>query len=64
MAGAPKTGDKAAWSARIGQGFDGLYQSALNGKNAMPAKGGNASLADADLADAVAYLLAEGGGKL
>jgi cytochrome c5 len=64
VAGAPKAGDKAAWSARIGQGFDGLYQSALKGKNAMPAKGGNASLADAELADAVAYLLTEGGGKL
>jgi len=64
VAGAPKVGDKAAWSARIGQGFDGLYQSALKGKNAMPAKGGNADLSDADLANAVAYLLTQAGGKL
>ena len=63
VAGAPKAGDKAAWSARIGQGFDGLYHSALNGKNAMPAKGGNADLPEADLANAVAYLLVEAGGK-
>ena len=64
VAGAPKAGDKAAWSARIGQGFDGLYNSALNGKNAMPAKGGNADLSEADLANAVGYLLVETGGKL
>jgi cytochrome c5 len=63
VAGAPKAGDKAAWSARLGQGFDGLFQSALKGKNAMPAKGGNADLADADLANAVAYLMVEAGGK-
>lgn len=64
VAGAPKTGDKAAWKARLGQGYDGLYQAALKGKNAMPAKGGNADLPDADLANAVAYLLVEAGGKL
>jgi cytochrome c5 len=64
VAGAPKVGDKAAWAPRIGQGFDGLYQSALKGKNAMPAKGGNADLSDADLANAVSYLLTQAGGKL
>ncbi len=64
VAGAPKAGDKAAWSARLAQGFEGLYQSALNGKNAMPAKGGNADLSEADLANAVGYLLVEAGGKL
>jgi cytochrome c5 len=64
VAGAPKLGDKTAWAPRIGQGFDGLYHSALNGKNAMPAKGGNASLSDADLANAVAYMLTEAGGKI
>ncbi len=64
VAGSPKLGDKAAWAPRIGQGFEGLYHSALNGKNAMPAKGGNASLSDADLANAVGYMLVEAGGKL
>jgi cytochrome c5 len=33
-----------------------LYNSALKGKNAMPAKGGNASLSDADVKAAVDYL--------
>lgn len=63
VAGAPRTGDKAAWSARVAQGYEGLYQSALKGKNGMPAKGGNADLSEADLGHAVAYLLAEAGGK-
>ncbi|MBU2641150.1 MAG: c-type cytochrome [Thiobacillus sp.] len=64
VAGAPKLNDKAAWAPRLGQGFDGLYKSALNGKNAMPAKGGNPALPDADLANAVGYMLTEAGGKL
>lgn len=63
VAGAPKTGDKAAWEKRIAKGFDTLYSDALNGIGAMPAKGG-ANISDAELADAVAYLFVEGGGKL
>ena len=64
VAGAPKAGDKAAWSARMSQGYAGLYDNALKGIRGMPAKGGNADLADADLANAVGYLFAEAGGKL
>lgn len=64
VAGAPKAGDKAAWSARLGQGYAGLYDNALKGIRGMPAKGGNADLPDADLANAVAYLFTEAGGKL
>jgi cytochrome c5 len=55
--GAPKFGDKAAWAPRIAQGKDKLYQSALHGKNAMPAKGGNSSLSDADVKAAVDYMV-------
>ncbi|MEQ1514987.1 MAG: cytochrome c5 family protein [Usitatibacteraceae bacterium] len=61
VAGAPKTGDKAAWSARIAQGKPTLYQHALAGfqgkAGVMPAKGGNASLADADVKSAVDYMV-------
>lgn len=64
VADAPKPGDKAAWSARLGQGYAGLYDNALKGIRGMPAKGGNADLPDADLANAVGYLFAEAGGKL
>ncbi|MGD2140501.1 MAG: cytochrome c5 family protein [Burkholderiales bacterium] len=57
LAGAPKTGDKAAWKPRIAQGMDVLYKSALNGKNAMPPKGGDASASDADVKAAVDILV-------
>lgn len=56
VAGAPKAGDKAAWAPRIKGGMDALYASALKGKNAMPPKGGNMALADADVKAAVDYL--------
>ena len=56
VAGAPKTGDKAAWAARLKGGMDALYRTAVTGKGAMPAKGGNTSLADAEVKAAVDYL--------
>jgi cytochrome c5 len=59
VAGAPKTGDKAAWQPRIAQGKQALYNSALHGKNAMPAKGGMASAPDADVKAAVDYLVSQ-----
>ncbi|HEY2630121.1 MAG TPA: c-type cytochrome [Usitatibacter sp.] len=58
IAGAPKFGDKAAWAPRIAQGKDALHATALKGKGAMPAKGGNPSLSDADVAAAVDYMVA------
>jgi cytochrome c5 len=58
VAGAPKLGDKAAWVPRLKQGMDALYASALKGKGAMPPKGGNASLPDADVKAAVDYMAA------
>jgi Cytochrome c5 len=58
VAGAPKVGDKAAWSALEAKGMDALMQSTLNGKNAMPPKG--ATQADeATLRAAVEYMLSK-----
>jgi cytochrome c5 len=57
VAGAPKFGDKAAWAPRIQTGIDALYTASLKGKGAMPAKGGNAGLADADVRAAVDYMV-------
>ena len=57
VAGAPKTGDKAAWAARIATGAEALLKSATNGKNAMPARGGAADLTDDELKAAVEYLI-------
>lgn len=58
VAGAPKVGDKAAWAPRMAQGKPALYSSALKGKGAMPAKGGNATLSDDAVKAAVDYMLA------
>lgn len=57
VAGAPKAGDKAAWAPRLKGGMDALYANSIKGKNAMPPKGGNLSLADADVRAAVDYLV-------
>jgi cytochrome c5 len=59
LAGAPRTGDKAAWQPRIAQGKPTLYEHAIKGFRAMPAKGGNASLSDAEVAAAVDHLAAK-----
>ena len=58
-ANAPKFGDKAAWNPRIKSSVENLYKSAINGKNAMPPKGGNATLGDADVKAAVDYIVSQ-----
>lgn len=58
-AGAPKLGDKAAWIPRLQGGLTALTASALKGKGIMPAKGGNSSLADGDVAAAVEYMVSK-----
>ena len=58
VAGAPKLGDKVAWAPRLKGSKDAVYASALKGKGAMPPKGGNPGLADADVKAAVDYMLA------
>ncbi len=64
-AGAPKFGDTAAWSARLGKGYDSLMTSVLKGKGAMPARGGSnpADISDYELGRAVVYLTGSAGGK-
>ena len=56
VAGAPKTGDKAAWAPRIASGMAAMLKSAANGKGAMPARGGAPDLSDDELKAAVAFL--------
>jgi cytochrome c5 len=53
---APKFGDKAQWEPRIKQGYDTLVTHANKGIRTMPAKGGNPSLSDAEVAGAVKYM--------
>ncbi|MGM0450371.1 MAG: c-type cytochrome [Pseudomonadota bacterium] len=58
-AGAPKIGDSGAWSDRISKGDDTLYDHAINGFNAMPAKGGCSDCSDEEIENAVDHMIAE-----
>ncbi len=60
VAGAPKTGDAAAWQPRMGDGIDGLLSRAISGKGAMPPKGGS-TYSDEQLRSIIEYILAESG---
>lgn len=62
-AGAPKTGDAAAWAPRVATGMDALLNSVLKGKGAMGAQGGG-DFTDFEIARAVVHLANLGGGKL
>lgn len=60
---APKLEHNGDWAPRIAQGFDTLFQHALNGFNAMPAKGGAADLTDQELKRAITYMANKSGGS-
>lgn len=62
VAGAPKFGDKAAWSARIGKGYEALLNSALKGKGNMQAQGGG-DYQDAEIGRAVVLMTNAAGAK-
>ncbi len=61
--GAPKDGDKAAWSARASAsgGVDGLTASAIKGKGSMPPRGGSPDLSDDEVKAAVGAMLKQSG---
>ncbi len=61
--GAPRIGDRAAWSARAARGLTGLTQSALNGIRKMPAHGGNPNLTDVEIERAITYMVNASGGN-
>jgi cytochrome c5 len=56
VAGAPKLGDKAAWTPRLALGVDGLTASVIKGKNAMPPKGGSTA-SEAEIKAVVVYMV-------
>lgn len=61
---APIKGDADAWAPRIAQGADILFQHSLEGLNAMPAKGGDASLSDEEVKNAVVLMVNASGGDI
>jgi cytochrome c5 len=62
LAGAPKSGDEAAWAPRIKTGYEALVNSALKGKGAMAAQGGG-EFSDFEIGRAVVYMANKAGGK-
>ena len=61
VAGAPKLGDAAGWSARIAQGNETMYTHAIKGfmgeTGLMPPKGGRMDYSDDDVKAAVDYMV-------
>ncbi len=56
VAGAYKFGDQAAWAPVIATGLDSMVANVITGKGAMPARGGNPTLDDLEIARAVVYM--------
>lgn len=61
--GAPKIGDKNAWSARASGGLTALTHAALTGIRRMPAHGGNPGLSDVEVQRAIIYMVNKSGGN-
>ena len=63
IGGAPVLGDPAQWVERLAQGEDMLKQHALQGFSGstgfMPPKGGRVDLSDAEVTDAVEFMLSK-----
>ena len=61
--GAPRIGDRAAWSKRASLGLDSLTRSVLEGIRNMPPHRGDAGLSRVELQRAIAYIVNESGGN-
>lgn len=57
LLGSPKLHDKADWEPRAAVGLDALVTSAINGKGAMPARGGNPAITDEEIRAAILYMV-------
>ncbi|MFT4993287.1 MAG: cytochrome c5 [Paraglaciecola sp.] len=55
--GAPKLQVAADWTARLENGFDTVWQNAINGINAMPPMGTCADCSDDDIKVAIEYMI-------
>lgn len=61
--GAPKIGDRKAWTPLASRGLSSLSESALKGIRNMPAHGGDAALSDIEIERAITYMVNQSGGK-
>lgn len=60
---APRLGNREDWVTREKQGFDVLLSHAIKGFKNMPAKGGNPTIKDKEIENAIIYILAGSGFK-
>jgi cytochrome c5 len=58
--GAPRIGDRTAWTPRLSQGLDALVASAVHGHGPMPARGGMTDLTDQQIRGAILYMFSYG----
>jgi cytochrome c5 len=56
FANAPRTGDHAAWLPYLRLGMDAAVRKVVQGHSEMPARGGRASLTDAEIRDAIVVM--------
>jgi cytochrome c5 len=54
--GAPKAFDKAAWKAKLANGFDATLANAIKGINAMPPRGTCGDCSDEEIGNAIKYM--------
>ena len=59
--GAPRIGDRDAWTQRLRQGLDNAVRSAIRGHGGMPPRGDQADLTDAEVRSAIVYMFNPGG---
>lgn len=59
--GAPRMRNKEDWEPREKQGMNTLLKHAIRGFNNMPAKGGNPTIKDEEIENAIAYMLFNSG---
>lgn len=60
--GAPKIGDRKAWSKLEAQGLSGLKQRAITGIRKMPAHGGNPGISNYEIERAITTMVNRSGG--
>ncbi|MFT5888736.1 MAG: cytochrome c5 [Zhongshania sp.] len=58
-AGAPRSGDIAAWSPRLTKGMDALLTNTVNGINSMPPRGMCMDCSDEDFRALITFLIGD-----
>lgn len=61
MKGAPRIGDRQAWTPLAARGLTGLTASAIQGVRQMPAHGGDLKLSDVEVERAIVYMVNQSG---